>query len=148
MKRFGILLMAALVAGAPGYGNAQATGEKSVAPATQPQSQVEGKEAQPEKVFTKQERRDYEKQAAAELATMQQKIEGIEATRNTARQQLRPMIFKGLVGLKKQFYTNKNYLAAMEKAADKNWGGMKVNMDKAMANWNKAYENFVANVKQ
>jgi hypothetical protein len=147
MKWLGILLFAALLLGSPGYGNAQATGEQSVSPVTQPQGQVEGKQAQPMKKYTYQERKNYQKKAEADLAEMQQKVDGLKTKQETAPPQMRRMILKGMVSLQRGIYAGQNQLEAMKKATDKDWSGMKAELDKAMGAWNKTYEDFLAHIK-
>jgi hypothetical protein len=148
MKRLGILFVAALLVGAPVYGNAQQGGEKGVTALTQPQGQVEkGKPAQAGKTSTEKERKDYEKKAAAEWAEMQQKLDALKPKQETALPQMRRMIRKGLVRLQRGVYAGQNRLAALEKAPDDTWSGMKAELDKAKEAWNKEYVAFLAHTK-
>jgi hypothetical protein len=148
MKWFGILLMAALLAGSPGYGKAQQTGEKDVPPPAQPQSQVEkGKPTRAVKTFTQKERKDYEKKAAAEWAKMQQKLDALKPKQETAPPRMRRMILKGLVSLQRGIYAGQNQLTAMEKAPNDTWSGMKDDLEKAKKAWTKEYEAFVAHLE-
>ncbi len=147
MKWLGILSVVALLAGIPGYGNAQQTGEKSALP-TQPQSQVEkGKPAQALKTYTQKERKDYEEKTAAELAGMQQKLDALKSKQETAPIQMKRMILKGLVNLQRGVYTGQNQLTAMKTASAESWSGMRANLDKDIEEWNKAYEAFAARIK-
>jgi hypothetical protein len=45
-----------------------------------------------------------------------------------------------LAGLKKQLFAAQNQLAALEKASEKDWSGLKAKMDKAMDELTKAYK--------
>jgi hypothetical protein len=149
MKWLGIVFMAALLTGVSGAGNAQPTGEKSVTPPAQPQGQVEkSKPAQAEKTYTEKERKDYEKQATADWAGMQQKIDALKTQQEAAPPQLRRMFLKGLVNLQRGVYAGKYQLAAMVKAPNDTWGGMKTQLDKAKEAWNQEYEAFVTHLKK
>jgi hypothetical protein len=148
MKWLGILLMAALLAGSPNSGNAQQAEDKNVPPPAQPKSQVKKDQpAQAAKTFTQQERKDYEKKAEAEWGEMQQKLEALKSKQETAPPQMRRMILKGLVSLQRGVYAGQNQLAAMVKAPDDTWSGMKAELDKSKEAWNKEYETFVARIK-
>jgi len=76
MRWFGIMLMAALLASAPGYASAQPAGKKEPSPATQPQgSAVKAEPAGMAKTYTPEERKAYEKKTAAELEAIEQRID-------------------------------------------------------------------------
>ena len=141
MKWLGIMFMAALLAMAPGYGSAQPAGGKSAAPATKPKG-AEEKEtpAQAIKSYSLKERPAYQKKVAADLAELQQKIDGLHGNYETARPQIKRTTLRLLAGLKKQLFAAQNQLAALEKASEKDWSGLKAKMDKAMDELTKAYK--------
>ena len=128
MKWLGIMLTAVLLAGVPGYGSAQQPAKKGTPPATQ--SQDPGQQAA--KSYTPKEREDYQKKIAGDLKEVQQKIGGLNAKRMTLPQQSKRMFNKAMVDLQRKMSTARNKLAALEKASEKEWSGLKDNMDKAL----------------
>ena len=133
MKLFGMLLLAAMLAGAPSMAQAQQAAESAKPTVIQH--------------YTQKQRQDYEKKVAADLAIMQQKLDVLKNKQETVPIQLKRMLLKGLVNLQKNRYAAQNLLTAMKKAPEKSWGGMKANMDRALATWNQSYENLVSRLK-
>ena len=140
MKWLGIMLMAALMASAPRFGIAQTAKGKSASPATQPQSlERKGEPSQAAKSYTSEERQAYQRKVAAELSDLNQKIEDLHAKYKVGYQpQTRRTTLKILHSLSKQHFAAQNQLAALEKASEKDWGGLKVEMDKTMKELTKA----------
>lgn len=101
MQRLGIMLMAALLAIAPGYASAQQA--KDTSPATQPQvPKVKGEAAGTAKRFTPADRKAYEKKAAAELDAIQQKIAELRGQATTGAPQKKRMIIRAANNLQIQ----------------------------------------------
>ena len=133
MKCLGILLTAALLAMAPGYGSAQSAGGKSVSPATQPKAvEDKGTPARAAKGYTPEEKQTYQKKVAADLDKLRQKINDLAGNYEKVRPQMKRTTLRILHSLKRQLYANQNQLAALKKAPEKDWSGLKAEMDKAM----------------
>jgi hypothetical protein len=133
MKCLGILLTAALLAMAPGYGSAQSAGEKSASPATKPKAaEGKGTPARAAKSYTPEERQAYQQKVAADLDKLRQRIEALPGNYETVSPQLKRTLLRSFHGLQKQLHDTQNQLAALEKATAKDWSGLKGEMDKAM----------------
>jgi len=141
MNRLGIMLMAALLAIAPGYASAQPQGKKETAPATQPQTpEVKAEPAGAAKTFTPEERQAYEKKTAAELEAMEKNIGDLGQKVNKIVPQKKRMVIKIIKSLQLQTMDARKQLAALEKAPENAWGGLKPGMDRAMAELRKAWD--------
>ena len=139
MKWLGIMFMAALLASAPGYGSAQQP--KDTSPATQPQGPaVKAEPAGTVKSFTPAERQAYEKKTAADLDAMEQRIGDLVTKSRQVVPQKRRQVIKVMRGLQVQSLDARNQLAALEKAPEDAWGGLKPGMDRAMAELRKTWE--------
>jgi TolA-binding protein len=133
MNWLAIMMMAVLLAVVPGYGSAQTVEGKNASPATQPKgTEVKGTPAQAAKSYTPQEREAYQQKVAGDLAKLQERIDALQGNYEKVKQQMKRTTLKTLQSLKKQHFTAQNQLAALEKAPAKDWGGLKVGMDKAM----------------
>ncbi len=130
MKLLGIILTAALLAVAPAYGQAQ---KESPAPKA--------------KSYTAGERQAYEKKTAGDLEDLEAKIHDLNAKAHAAAPQIKRTMLRAMLGLQKQSLAAKNKLAGLEKASEKDWGGLKVDMDKAMQELTKAYEDAESRLK-
>lgn len=130
MKWLGIILTATLLAGVPGYGSAQ----------TQPKGlETQGKPGQEAKSFSQKDREAYQQRTAGDLDEMQQKIEAFRAKKMTVAPQKKRMFSRAMVDMQKKMTAARNKLAVLEKAADKEWSGLKEEMDKAMAELTNTY---------
>jgi hypothetical protein len=148
MQWLGILLMAALLAGAPGYASAEPRGTSGAAPATQSQgSEVKAEPAGAVRTYTPKEKKDYQKKTAAELAAIQEKIIDLKLNAGKGRRQSRRMIPQSANSLQAQILAAKDRLAAMEQAPDPTWGELKAEMDKTMDELVKALQTVEAHVK-
>ena len=141
MKWLGIMLMAALLAVAPGYGRAQPPEGKGTSPAAQPQSlEEEGTPAPATKSYSLQERRAYQQKVAADLAELQRKIGDLQGKYQMARPQMKRTFLRFWGPLKKQLFAVQNQLASLENSSEKNWSGRKDDMDIAMQQLRQTYE--------
>lgn len=149
MKWLGIMLTAALLAVAPGYGSAEPPGKESTPPATQPKGPEKKEEQAPKSVkkYTPKEKEAYQKKTAADLTELQQKIEELKVKGRSAPQQMKRMILRGTRDLQVKANAARNKLGALEKAPEKDWGGLKAEMDKAMEELRKAYQEVESRVK-
>ena len=148
MKWLGIMLMAALLASAPGYASAQPAGKKEPSAATQPQgSAVKAEPAGPAKSSTPEGRKAYEKKTAEELEAIQQKIAELRVKANTGAPQKKRMIIRAANNLQIQRLTAQNELTALEKASETAWGQEKANLDKAMEDLRKSWEAAAVHLK-
>ena len=133
MTWLAIMMMAVLLAVAPGYASAEQSAPKAVSPAAQTQDVgAKGEPAQAARNYTPQGRKAYEKKVAADLDDLRQKISDLQGKYETIRPQMKRTGLRTLQGLTKQLLTAQNQLAALEKAPAKDWGGLKVEMDKAV----------------
>ncbi|MHB8067136.1 MAG: sll1863 family stress response protein [Desulfobaccales bacterium] len=138
MKCLGIILAAALLAGVPISGSAQ----------TQPQgSEAQGKPGQAAKSFSQKDRQAYQQKTAGDLDEMQQKIEAFRAKKTTVAPQKKRTFSRAMVDLQKKMIIARNKLAVLEKAADKEWSGLKEEMDKAMAELTSTYDGVESHFK-
>ena len=134
MKWLGIILMAALLAGAPGYGSAEQQAQPGTAPVTQPKGlKAEGGHGQAVKSYTPQEKEKYQKKIAADLEEIQQRSDDLKVKgRNVARQKKRTFL-RAMVDLQRKLTIARNKLADLEKAPENAWSWLKAETDKAMA---------------
>jgi len=95
MRWLGILVAAALLAMAPGYGGAQSPLKSPQPEGTQVKgSAVEGQAPGQQKTFRPEERKDYEKKVAAELKALDTRIADLRVkTAQVAPQQKRMVLF-------------------------------------------------------
>ena len=129
MKWFGIMLMAALLALAPGFGSAQ----PAKSPATQHQSpEVKGKPAETAKSFTPAAKRAYEKKTAKELAVMQQRIADLRVKAADGSPQMKRMLIQKASRLQMRKLGADTQLAALKKASGTAWIQKKAELDKTM----------------
>ncbi len=133
MKLLAIILTAAVLAVAPGYGQAQQAKKESPPPQA--------------KSYTAGERQAYEKKTAKDLDELQQQIHDLSVKVQTVEPQIKRTMLRSLVVLEKQYIAAKNKLAALEKASEKDWGGLKADMDKAMQELTKAYQEVESRLK-
>jgi hypothetical protein len=148
MQWLGILLMAMLLAAAPGYASAEPPGTSGAAPAAQPQgSEVKAEPAGALPSYTPKEKKDYQKKTAAELAAVQEKIIDLKLKAGTGRRQSRRMIPQSANHLQAQTLAAKDQLAALEKAPDPTWGELKTEMNKTMDKLAKDLQTVEAQVK-
>ena len=141
MKWLGIMLMAALLATAPGYGSAEQPGKQGPAPATQPQGpEVKGEPAGAVKSYTPEERKAYEKKTAAELEAFEQRINELALKAAKVVPQKKRMLMMNTKALAVKTRAARNQLAALEKAPENAWGGLKADMDRAMQELRKAWD--------
>jgi len=139
MQWLGILMMAALLAGAPGYGRAQTP--KDASPATQTQGPaVPGEAAGMVKSFTPEERRAYEKKTAEELDAIQKKIADLRANAAAGTPQNKRLLMRTANNLQMQQLVAADELNALKKASGSAWGPQKLKMDQAMAQLRKNWE--------
>jgi hypothetical protein len=141
LKWLGIILAAALLGGTPGYASAQQTGAKGTSPATQT-SDIKGQAVQPPsvKTFTPKERQDYEKKTAADLEITQEKISDLRAQSGKVPSQKKRTILSGFRNLQMQAGRARSQLTALEKAADKDWGELKADLDEVMQSLKRGLE--------
>ena len=133
MKWLGIMLMAALLASAPGYGSAQPAGKKDPSPATQPQSpEVKGEPAGTAKSSAPEDRQAYEKKTAAELEAIEQRIDELLLKAGKVKPQKKRTFIKNTRALAQQTMAARNQLTALEKAPETAWSQDKAKMDRAM----------------
>ena len=139
MKRLGIMLMAALLAVVPGYGDAQSPVTQGKSTATQPGS-LNGK-GEPEQVgksFTSEEKAEYQTKVAADLAVVEQKIDTLKAKSNAIAMQKKHMYLRVLVDLQRKTIDVQNKLEALKNAPEKDWSGIKADLEKDMGELAKA----------
>lgn len=146
MHLVGIMLMAALLVTAPGYGRAQQGTDKS--PVTQSQSpEVKAEPAGTAKSFTPAERRAYEKKTAKELEAIQQRIAELRVNATAGSPQMKRLLMRTANNLQMQKIAAGNRLTALEKAPEAAWGQQKAELDQAMADLRKAWEADAAYLK-
>jgi len=140
MKWLGILLMTALLAGAPGIGSAQQSGEQGAKTPPQPKSSAAApKQAQPAKTYSQEERQAYEKKAAADLEVMQKKLEELRGKQQKVSMQSRRVVLRAMANLQRGLLGAKALLTSMKQASKETWGGLKADLDQAMATWERDY---------
>jgi len=141
MKRFGLMLLAALLATVPGYGGAQAPGPMAPPPAPPTQGpEVKAPAPPAAKSFTPKERQEYQKKIAADLAKLEEKIDGLKDQQAKPPPQMRRTILRSRVNLQRLDAIARGKLAALQKASEKDWHTLKAEMDKALEDLKKTYE--------
>jgi hypothetical protein len=135
MKWFGIMLIAALLAIAPGYGWAAPPPPQGVGVKAEPAAVV--------KSYTPQEREAYEKKIAAELEELQKKIYELKLKATTAVPQKKRMILMAAKNLQIRAIVGRDQLDALKKASPADWSGAKANLEKSM----KDLKNYWASVE-
>lgn len=134
MKWLGILLMAMLLAMAPGYGSAEPPGKDDTSQATQPKDTEEKAIPAPApKKYNQTERQSYQKKLAADLDKLQQKVDDFATEGGKATAQMKRTRARSIIMLQKRVFAARNQLADLEKATEKKWSGLKAEMDKTMA---------------
>jgi hypothetical protein len=140
MKWLGILLTTTLLAGVPGYGNAQPAGAQGTTPPPQTKgSQEAPKQAQPAKSYSQEDRQAYEKKAAEDLDAMQKKLGELRGRQQKVPTQARRQVMMAMGNLQRGLIGAKAQLASMQKASPENWGGMKADLERAMKTWDREY---------
>ena len=148
MKWLGMMLMAALLIVAPGYGIAAPPGKDSTSPATQSKDLGNrGEQAQAVKSYTPEEKRAYQKKVAADLEKIQQGIGELKVKGRTVMQQKKRMVLKALVDLQNKANAARNKLAALENAPENAWSGLKADMDKTMEGLTKTFKEVEAELE-
>jgi hypothetical protein len=148
MRWLGIMLMAALLASAPGYGNAQPAGKKDPSPGTQPQSPaVKLEPVGAVKTYIPEERKAYEKNTAAELEAIEQRTDELVLKAGKVKPQKKRTFIKNTRALAVQTMAARNQFTALEKAPENAWGGLKADMDRAMQELRKLREAAELNLK-
>lgn len=161
MKGLGIMLLTTLLAIAPNYGRAQQPAEKS--PFPPPKEKVEeGKfpenqkteqfkfpenqkvekgtsAAQPLKTYSPKEKKAYMKETATQLAEIQKRIEALKVKKEANIRQRKRANMMIEVDLKKKVRVARETLAAMGKAPDAEWSGLRAQEDKAILDLQKAF---------
>jgi|WetSurMetagenome_2_1015567.scaffolds.fasta_scaffold251935_1 hypothetical protein len=142
-KLLWIILAVALLGGTPDNGSAQQTGSPGTSTVTQP-ADIKGPAVQAAavKTFTPQERQKYEKKMAADLEATQQKIADLRIQAGKVPSQKKRMILSQVRNLQMQVGAARSQLTALEKAADKDWGGLKADLDNTIQSLNKGVEAF------
>lgn len=121
MKWLGILLTAALLAFAPGYGQAQPQGKESPPPAAPPKG-PEVKEAPTPpavKSYTPKERKEYEKKIATDLAKLRDRIGELKTGYTKAAPQMKRTLRREIATLDRLAIAAQNKLADWQKASEK-----------------------------
>ena len=148
MKWLGIMLMAALLAGAPGYGSTEQPGQPGTTPATQTKGvAAKGGQGQAAKSYTARERKEYQNKIDVDLAEIQKRIEDLRGKATKVAPQKKRTFRMALVDLQRKNIAAQNRLAALKSAPENAWSGMKADMDKAREDLNSAYANAEADIK-
>jgi hypothetical protein len=134
------MIMAALLAIAPGYASGQPTGKKGAPPATQPKASVPGEPAGAAKSYTPEARKAYEQNTAKELDKVHETINELRVKATTGARQKQRLILRTANNLQFQTYAARDQLTALEQAPEAAWGAEKAKLDKAMADLRKAWE--------
>jgi hypothetical protein len=148
MKCLGIMLMAALLAIAPGYGSAEQQGKESDSPAIQIKNlEKKGEQAPAAKSYTLQQKKEYQQKTTAELAEIQQKIDALKVKGENVEPQKRRSVSRALFNLDRKAATTRKWLAALETASEPDWSRVKAGLDKSMEDLRKAYETVEPHIK-
>jgi hypothetical protein len=148
MKWLGIMLMAGLLAGGPGYGSAAQPAPKGT-PAV-PQSQgpeVKGGQVQAAKTYSPKDRKEYQNKIDVDLAQIQKRIEDLRGKVAKVVQQKRRTFRMALVDIERKDVLAQGRLAALKKAPEKDWSGMTADMDKAVEELGSAIANAEAFIR-
>jgi hypothetical protein len=141
MMWLGIILMAALLAVAPGYSQAQT-------PAAQPQgSEMKVAPAAPAPSYTAETRKEYEKKAAQDLDALKQQIHDLSVKAQTAAPQVKRSMTRAMLALDKQEIAARQKLGKLEKASQNDWNALKTEMDKVLDNLKKSFDNIEAHFR-
>ncbi len=139
MKWLGIMLTVALLTGVPGYGIAAQPGQQGTSPAAQPKGvEAKGEQGQAGKSYTLKEKKQYEERITLDLAEIQKKIEDLRGKGRQVGPQKKRTFRMALVDVQRKNIAAQNRLAALKKAPEKDWSGMKADMDKAIEELSKA----------
>lgn len=147
MKWLGIILMAALLAVAPGYSQAQTPAKSTPAPAAQPEgAEVKAAPAAPAQSSTPEVWKEYEKNAAQDLDVLERQIHDLSVKAQTAAPQVKRSMLRAMLSLDRQALAARQKLDKLEKASQKDWGALKAEMDKALDNLKKSYASVEAHL--
>ena len=141
MKWLGIMLLAALLAVAPGSGGAAPPEAKGKTPGSQPQGlETKGAEAPKSGTrFSLEEKKAYQKKTAAALAELQDKISALYGKMAQVPPPKRPRLRRDLISLRKMAIAARSRLADLETAPAQDWSRLKADLDKAMTELQKMY---------
>jgi hypothetical protein len=137
MKCLGIMLMAALLAVVPGYGDAQSPVTPGTSMATQPES-VKGDPEQAGKSFTSKEKAEYQTKIAADLMVVENKIDTLKVKSKAIAQQKKHMYLRVLIDLQRKTVDAQNKLEALKNAPEKDWSAIRDDLEMDMGELVKA----------
>ena len=102
--------------------------------------------AAPAESYTPEARKEYEKNAAKDLDVLKQQIHDLSVKAQTAAPQIKRSMLRAMVSLDRQVIAAQKRLGDLEKASQKDWGALKAEMDKALDNLKKSYDNVEAHL--
>jgi len=133
------MLMAALLAGVPGYGSGEQPGQKGTPAVTQSKGpEAKGELGQAAKSYSAQKRKEYQNRIEVDLAEIQKRIEDLRAKAVKVAPQKKRTFRMALVDLQRKNTVAQNRLAALKNSPENAWSGVKADMDKAMDDLSKA----------
>jgi len=143
------MLTAVLLAAFPGYANAEQPAQKGTPAATLSKG-TEAKEGQKQaaKSYSPKEKENYLKKVAADLKEFPDKMGALKTEKwNTVPQQKKRIFQRSQVVFQQKLNAAKGKFAALDNASEKEWGGLKEEMDQAMEELENAYNSAESLVK-
>jgi hypothetical protein len=143
------MLTAVFLAGISGYGGAAPPAQKDTPAAIKSQN-TDTKEGQGQEVkkYSPKEREKYQQKVAADLEEIQNKMGELRAAKGaTVPQQKKRMFRRGQIVFQQKLTAAKGRLAALEKASEKEWTGLKAEMDQALEELTNAYKEVESSLK-
>jgi len=125
----------------PGYGSPEPPGKEGSSQATQPNRLEEAEKPAPQsiKIYTLEEKQEYQKKIASDLAEIQKAIEKLINKWHAAPPVKKRLVRRDIVMLQQKAVRARNRLSSLEKASEKDWSSLRAEMDYTMEALLKAY---------
>ncbi|MDO9533087.1 MAG: hypothetical protein Q7O12_13305 [Deltaproteobacteria bacterium] len=146
MKRFGLIMMAAYLLVFGGCGSQEEPGKGKLPQVTGEQvKQKTGAALESVKIYTLQQKEEYQKKISAELDELQKKIDELKSKAQAAASEARGKLNEEIADLQKKAGDLKKKLGGLGTATGKAWEDLKSEVDKGIDELKKGYEKVRSN---
>ncbi len=147
MKRFGLIMMAAFLLVSGGCGSQEEPGKGKLPQVTggEQVKQKTGAALESVKIYTLQQKEEYQKKISAELDELQKKIDELKSKAQASASEARAKINEEIADLQKKAGDLKKKLSGLGTATGKAWEDLKSEVDKGIDELKKGYEKVRSN---